>query len=210
MEYNLEHYLKYMIHDQNNRFEREKAFLKVLMVNQDSDDVMFNYYNFNNLDEIINFIKYIILPSVLLSTSLAEYEELMQITIGRKDLLMMVENIEEVQEKEINTYKMFYDKLSDFKDKKYELKDLLLIIEQINSYYGNKNVFLIVEYSNSLHEYLTDIYLGYKNIDENLNELKEKFIDTDFEIEDLLELLKDVYSMNQDDLEEFLYQIPII
>lgn len=206
MEYNLEYYTKYLIDDQNKRFEREAAFLKVLMVNQDSDDAIFNYYNFNSLNEVANFIKYVILPSILLSRSLSKYEEIIQVNVDKKEFLELAKNIDEVSKDSINIYNIFYEKISGFKN----IKDILILIDEMNSYYGNEEVFLIMEYSNSLNEYLNDIYLGYKNINENLDELREKFVDTDFELEDLLNLLNDIYSMDQDDLEEFLYQIPII
>ena len=211
MDYNLEYWLKYMNEDSNRRFNVEKNMLKVLLVNQNGDDAFFNYFNFENRNEIVSFLKLVILPSTILSNALSEYEEVTQITLDYTAFMKFVASIDEVDDKCIKKYQKLYSELDELSKEEVGIKALVEITEDMNYIFGSQNdTFLIVEFSDCLKTYLSDIYEGYKKVNDDFETLNERLSETDFTLEDFISLVNDTNSMKQDDLEEFLYQIPII
>ena len=211
MEYNLEYWNKYISADSAKRFDVDKNMLKVLLVNQNSDDAFFNYFNFDNRQEIISFLKFVVLPTTILSKSFSEYEEILQLTLDYEQFIELIKTIEEVDDKDIEIYEKLYTKLDNLSKTEITIKNLVEITEEMNYIFSSENdVFLIVEFSDCLETYLKDIYIGYKKVDDDFETLKQRFLETDFTLVDFVELMNDTKSMQQDDLEEFLYQIPII
>ena len=213
MKYDLKYFSDYLTRDEETRFDVDKNMLKVLMVNQDSDDALFNYYNFTHFKEVISFIKLVILPTGTLSTMLSEYEKIMQVTMDKVDLLEYMQQFKEEENYKvlIDKYNTFYSRLDELEKNNISIRDMIKLTEEMNiAYDGENTVFLILEFSDCLKTYLSDIYEGYKRINDDFESLEERLSETDFSLEDLVELKNNSRYMQQDDLEEFLYQIPII
>ena len=94
MNYNLKYWTNYLVEDQTRRFDRNKDMLKVLLVNQKSDDALFNYFNFSNFKEIISFLKLVILPSITISNLVADDEH---VFFTAKDFNETIRTIEELE-----------------------------------------------------------------------------------------------------------------
>lgn len=210
MTYDLNYWVNYFTIDETKRFDVDKNMLKVLIVNQNSNDAIFNYYNFDNLKEVLNFIKVVVLPSTALSSILGEYGEIFRITLDYDDFTEYIKNLK-FEKKEFDKYKTLYEQINILDEDNISIRNIIEVTENMNFTYGNKNdVFSIVEFADCLKTYLCDIYTGYEKINDNFETLGEKFQDSDFTLDDFFCLLENQKSMDQDELEEFLYEIPII
>lgn len=210
MNYDLEYWTNYFKKDMERNFDVNKNMLKVLMVNQKSDDAFFTYYNFDNFNELTAFVKMVILPSVALSTLLYEYDNIIAGAMSYENTIEKLNSFENKDTQLIEKYKKLYAKLDSLEKSEISINSLLSLTEEINTVFSpENNVFLIIEFSDCLKTYLEDIYFGYKNSG-NLEELKETLSETDFDIEKLKSFINDINGADIDEVEDFLYQIAVI
>ncbi len=210
MNYNLKYWTNYLVEDQTRRFDRNKDMLKVLLVNQKSDDALFNYFNFSNFKEIISFLKLVILPSITISNLVADDEHVFFTAKDFNETIRTIEELENNNDKLINLYKNMYSRLEDLENENIDIRILVEITEELNYIYNQEHqVFLIVEFSDCIETYFRDIYRGYK-ANEELDILEESLEDTLLPLNKFKEAIDNIEKIDQDDLEEFLYQIPIL
>lgn len=210
MNYDLGYWTDYFKQDMETNFDVNKKMLKVLMVNQKSDDALFAYYNFDNFNELTAFIKMVILPSLAISTLLYEYDNIIAGAMSYENTIEKLNSFEDKDHEIEKKYKEFYIKLDKLEKSEIDIPSLLELTEEINIAFSPENmVFLILEFSDCLKTYLEDIYFGYKNSGK-IEELKETLSETDFDINKLKSFIDDINGSDIDEIEDFLYQIAVI
>lgn len=148
--------IKYKL-EVENKFDVNRKLIRFTILNKESQMVFSEFINFENIQEIAIFLKFVVIPSSILSILAEENGEVI-IILDEFDNFEkfgfendIIENLNNI----INRI----DKISMVKDEKKEIKT---IIAKINNLFIDSDFTVIgVEYADNIKKYLNELYLEY-------------------------------------------------
>ena len=144
------------------KFDIAKKVLRFSLINNDSDFVFSEFYNFENNKEIISFLKNVVIPSTAISI-LTEDNGKLVITIEEENEFL--EQLEDfgAEDQLIEKCKDMYKRLDKINIE--DNKKLHDIIEFINFEFSEGHMIMLsVEYANNTEAYLKNMYQEYKTM----------------------------------------------
>lgn len=154
--------LQDILEENRGEFDITKKVLRFSLINNDSDFVFSEFYNFENNKEIISFLKNVVIPSTAISI-LTEDNGQLVVTIEEENEFLKQLEVFGAEEELIEKCKEMYFKLDKINSENN--KKLHDIIEFINFEFSEGHMIMLsVEYANNTEAYLKNMYQEYKTM----------------------------------------------
>ncbi|MGL4740701.1 MAG: hypothetical protein ACRC41_07835 [Sarcina sp.] len=190
--------------DKSEKFDVHKKFLRVSLMNKDSDKVFSEFYNFNNTLELIEFINKFIIPSIALTLLSEENGEIMLVLDednSFSDFIKSLDKDDDIRLKIENTYNL----INLFEVKKISLEELL---NELSFELSEGQITLIsLDYAESVKVYLEGIYKEYKSGD-NLDILEKELARINLCLGGFLDICENIDKYQGEIKEKLLDKLP--
>ncbi|AGX44183.1 hypothetical protein [Clostridium saccharobutylicum] len=165
------------------------AILKYSMINKKSNDGVRDWVCFTSKDKLYSFIKYILLPSIQITTNIGIKDSMVYFDVCEYDqTIKLLETFKiNTYKEDIEEYKSWLKELEILENNDYNFKNIIDFINNISAKVNkNENLELelkIFENIKSVGNYITNEY----EKDNNIGELESKFELNKNEIKDLFD-----------------------
>ncbi|MGL4450273.1 MAG: hypothetical protein ACRCTZ_03650 [Sarcina sp.] len=156
--------LQNILEDAEQKFDISKRLIRFTLMNNDSEFVFSQFYNFENNKEIISFLKNVILPSTAISILMEDNGQIVITIENSEEFLYQLESFG-AEEELMNKCKNIYSKLNELSTE--DNKKLVQIIEEMNFEFSEGHMIMLsLEYAKDTQTYLKNIYQEYKKLKE--------------------------------------------
>lgn len=163
----------YLINQENMEFKPDAYVLKVSLVNSYSRDYFCNWYSFKCIQELISFIKYVLIPSTYITKVFGKEEDTIFLdALDYYDTIELMQDSENIDKFElIADIKKDYDFIEDLK-KNFTIEKLKKFLNKTNKRrHGDIGIFSKVEFFENVKEIGRDLVKEYEE-DNMLEELE--------------------------------------
>ncbi|OWZ84099.1 hypothetical protein [Natranaerobius trueperi] len=167
--------------DEVSGVKPDSYILNFHIVNQNTNDIYYEWFSFENEKELLGFIKYVALPSAYYSRTIGKEKDELIVSPDTYDGVLELLNNAEVDENEINNFKEDFSLVEDIEND--------FSLEQLE------------KFSDSFHSHL-DIYgivFAGLYVHENIKKLGEQLI-KDYEEEGMIDELERQMELGKDDI----------
>ena len=144
----------YLINQENMEFKPDAYVLKVSLVNSYSRDYFCNWYSFKCIQELISFIKYVLIPSTYITKVFGKEEDTIFLdALDYYETMELIQDAENIHKLElIKDIKDDYDFIEDLK-KKFSIEDLKKFFNMTNERrHGDVGILSKVEFFENVKE----------------------------------------------------------
>lgn len=163
----------YLINKENMEFKPDAYVLKVSLVNSYSRDYFCNWYSFKCIQELISFIKYVLIPSTYITKVFGKEEDTIFLdALDYYETMELIQDAENIHKLElIKDIKDDYDFIEDLK-KKFSIEDLKNFFYMTNERrHGDVGILSKVEFFENVKEIGRDLVKEFEE-DNMLEELE--------------------------------------
>lgn len=156
--------LRNFLEDEDKAFDIYKKLLRFSIINKDSGSVFSEFYNFDSKNDVLNFIKKVVIPSISISILMEENGDIV-ITAEDKENFLNILNYHDVDIKLVEICQGIYYEIERLENKQEEEIDMLSLIDIINYEFSEGNfTMLSVDYAEDTRSYLKIMYNDYKEM----------------------------------------------
>ncbi|WP_297521913.1 hypothetical protein [uncultured Clostridium sp.] len=156
--------LKDILELNETNFSVERELLRFSLINNDSEFVFSEFYNFDSITDVLSFIKNVIIPSTAISILTQDNGQLV-ITIEDSNIFLEQLKSYGADESLVKKCANIYNKLSKV-TKDIPIKKIEEVIDFINFELSEgQMIMLSVEYAKNTKMYLERMYNEYKEMD---------------------------------------------
>ena len=156
--------LKDILELNETNFSVERELLRFSLINNDSEFVFSEFYNFDSITDVLSFIKNVIIPSTAISILTQDNGQLV-ITIEDSNIFLEQLKSYGADESLVKKCANIYNKLSKV-TKDTPIKKIEEVIDFINFELSEgQMIMLSVEYAKNTKMYLDRMYNEYKEMD---------------------------------------------
>ncbi|MGL4760760.1 MAG: hypothetical protein ACRCWG_04805 [Sarcina sp.] len=198
--------LKNTLESNTSNFDIDKKLLKFSLINSDSAIAFSEFYNFEDNNEIISFLKNVIIPSAAISILTEDNGQLVVTIEDSREFLKQLGSYG-AEEKLVKNCSDIYRKLSKIDNKTTE-KDFAKVIDFINFELSEGTMIVLsVEYANNTKQYLKNIYNEYEEMD-HLDILEKELARINLCIGGFLDICENTEKYKNEIKEKLLDRLP--